>query len=153
MKNVVKKPNTVLPNVTSKIQTKSIWPMVCAQNNCFCHKRLKWILPKVTSKIWTNSNQLIVWALNNCISLLWKWKKIVYLKAYLGEIWAKLAIFYEILNLKLVILTNFWRKFAFLWPFLKLLMAKIGLFIFFGHGNSVWWHWHGPLPPTHISML
>jgi hypothetical protein len=36
MKNVVKKLNWVLPNVTSKIRTKSVWPMVCAQNNCFC---------------------------------------------------------------------------------------------------------------------
>ncbi len=48
-------------------------------------------------------------------------------------------IFYEILSLKLVILTNFWRKFglylAFLifedLAFLKLLMAKFGLFILF----------------------
>ncbi len=30
MKNVVKKLNWVLPNVTSKIRTKSIRPMVCA---------------------------------------------------------------------------------------------------------------------------
>jgi hypothetical protein len=37
--SAVKKPNTVLPNVTSKIQTKSIRPMVCALNNCFCHKK------------------------------------------------------------------------------------------------------------------
>jgi len=31
MKNVVKKLNWVLPNVTSKIWTKSIRPMVCAK--------------------------------------------------------------------------------------------------------------------------
>jgi hypothetical protein len=39
MKNVVKKLNWVLPNVTSKIQTKSIQPIVCALNNCFCHQK------------------------------------------------------------------------------------------------------------------
>jgi len=42
MKNVIKKLNWVLlnwvlPNVTSKIRTKSIWPMVCALNDSFCH--------------------------------------------------------------------------------------------------------------------
>jgi hypothetical protein len=36
MKNVIKKLNWVLPNVTSKIWTKSIWTMVCALYNCFC---------------------------------------------------------------------------------------------------------------------
>jgi len=41
MKNVIKKPNTVLSNVTSKIQTKSIWLMVYALNNCFCRKKAK----------------------------------------------------------------------------------------------------------------
>jgi len=41
MKNVVKKLNWVLPNVTSKIWTKSILPMVCALNNCFCHQKKK----------------------------------------------------------------------------------------------------------------
>ena len=36
MKNVVKKLNWVLTNVTSKIRTKSIRPIVvCALNNCF----------------------------------------------------------------------------------------------------------------------
>jgi hypothetical protein len=39
MKNVVKKLNWVLPNVTSKIQTKSIRPMVCELNNCFCRQK------------------------------------------------------------------------------------------------------------------
>jgi len=39
MKNVVTKLNWVLPNVTSKIRTKSIWPMVCALNNYFCHQK------------------------------------------------------------------------------------------------------------------
>jgi hypothetical protein len=39
MKNVVKKLNWVLPNVTSKIRTKSIWPMVCALNDCFCSQK------------------------------------------------------------------------------------------------------------------
>jgi len=39
MKNVVKKPNWFLPNVTSKIQTKSIRPMVCALNDCFCRQK------------------------------------------------------------------------------------------------------------------
>jgi len=39
MKNVVKKLNWVLPNVTSKIWTKSILRMVCALNNCFCRQK------------------------------------------------------------------------------------------------------------------
>ncbi len=39
MKNVVKKLNWVLPNVTSKIRTKSFQPMVCALNDCFCHQK------------------------------------------------------------------------------------------------------------------
>jgi len=39
MKNVVKKLNWVLPDVTSKIWTKSIRPMVCALNNCFCRQK------------------------------------------------------------------------------------------------------------------
>jgi len=39
MKNVVKKLNWVLPNVTSKIRTKSIRPMVCALSNCFCYQK------------------------------------------------------------------------------------------------------------------
>jgi hypothetical protein len=39
MKNVVKKLNWVLPNVTSKIWTKSIQPMVWALNNSFCHQK------------------------------------------------------------------------------------------------------------------
>ncbi len=39
MKNVVKKLNWVLPNVTSKIWTKSIRPMVCTLNDCFCHQK------------------------------------------------------------------------------------------------------------------
>ncbi len=38
----------------------------------------------------------------------WKLKKIVYFKAYLS----KTCNIYEILTLKLVILTNFWRKFG-----------------------------------------
>jgi len=41
MKNVVKKLNWVLPNVTSKIRTKSIRPIVCALNDCFCHQKAK----------------------------------------------------------------------------------------------------------------
>ena len=41
MKNVVKKLNWVLPNVTSKIWTKSIRPMVCALNNCFCRQKAR----------------------------------------------------------------------------------------------------------------
>jgi len=39
MKNVVKKLNWGLPNVTSKIRTKSIWPMVCALNDCCCRQK------------------------------------------------------------------------------------------------------------------
>jgi len=39
MKNVIKKLNWVLPIVTSKIRTKSIRPMVCALNNCFCRQK------------------------------------------------------------------------------------------------------------------
>jgi hypothetical protein len=39
MKIVVIKLNWVLPNVTSKIWTKSIRPMVCALNGCFCHQK------------------------------------------------------------------------------------------------------------------
>jgi len=39
MKKVVKKLNWVLPNITSKIRTKSIWPMVHALNDCFCHQK------------------------------------------------------------------------------------------------------------------
>jgi len=39
MKNDVKKLNWVLPNITSKIRTKSIWPMVCALNDCFCRQK------------------------------------------------------------------------------------------------------------------
>jgi len=31
--------NWVLPNVTSKIWAKSIWPMVCTLNNCFCRQK------------------------------------------------------------------------------------------------------------------
>jgi len=38
MKNV-KKLNWALPNVTSKIRTKSIQPMVYALNNCFCRQK------------------------------------------------------------------------------------------------------------------
>jgi len=41
MKNVIKKLNWVLPNVTSKIRTKSIWPIVCALNNCKCCQNAK----------------------------------------------------------------------------------------------------------------
>jgi hypothetical protein len=39
--NVIKKLNWILPNVTSKIWTKSIWPMACALNNCFCRQKAK----------------------------------------------------------------------------------------------------------------
>jgi len=39
MKNVVKNLNWVLPNVTARILTKSIWPMVCAQNESFCRQK------------------------------------------------------------------------------------------------------------------
>jgi len=39
-------------------------------------------------------------------------KKIVYFKACFGEIGAKLAIFYEILTLNFVILSNFRREFG-----------------------------------------
>ncbi len=39
MKNVVKKLNWVLQNVTSKIRTKSIQPMVLALNDCFCRQK------------------------------------------------------------------------------------------------------------------
>jgi len=41
MKNVAKKLNWVLLNVTSKIQTKSIRPMECTLNDCFCHQKAK----------------------------------------------------------------------------------------------------------------
>jgi hypothetical protein len=41
MKNVVKKLNWVLQNVTCKIWTKSIRPMVCALNDCFCRQKAK----------------------------------------------------------------------------------------------------------------
>jgi len=41
MKNDVKKLNWVLPNVTSKIRTKSIRPMVCTLNDCFCRQKAK----------------------------------------------------------------------------------------------------------------
>ncbi len=34
-----KKLNWVFPNVTSKILTKNIRPMVCALNDCFCCKK------------------------------------------------------------------------------------------------------------------
>jgi len=66
----------------------------------------------------------------------------LYFKAYFEEIWAKLAISYEILTLKLVILTNFWRKFGLfslmrIRSFLKLLMAKFSLFNLFGPGIPV----------------
>jgi len=59
-----------------------------------------------------------------------------------GLFWTNLSkfqIFYEILNLNLVILTNLLKEiwplfglFSFfrIWPFLKLLMAQFGLFIF-----------------------
>jgi len=43
--------------------------------------------------------------------------KIVYFKAYFGEIWAKLAIIYESLTLELFILINFKENVGFLWPF------------------------------------
>jgi len=58
----------------------------------------------------------------------------------MNKFWA----FYDSLNFNLVILTIFFREiwplfglFSFLriWPFLKLLMAKFGLFNFFGPGN------------------
>jgi hypothetical protein len=39
MKNFVKKLNWVLLNVTSKIWTKSIWPMECALSDCFCRQK------------------------------------------------------------------------------------------------------------------
>jgi len=50
MKNVVKKPNRVFPNVTSKIQTKSIQLMVCALNNCFCCQKAKMIFTQSNFK-------------------------------------------------------------------------------------------------------
>jgi hypothetical protein len=39
MKNFVKKLNWVLQNVTSKIWTKSIQPMVYSLNDCFCSQK------------------------------------------------------------------------------------------------------------------
>jgi len=55
----------------------------------------------------------IVWPYGHFLAFL-------YFKDCFGEIWAKLAIFYEILTLDLAIWTHFWGQFghylAFIWP-------------------------------------
>jgi len=56
----------------------------------------------------------MIWPL---FGLFWMLKKTVYFKDCFGESWAKLEIFYEILTLNFVILTNFLPNFAFIWPF------------------------------------
>ncbi len=80
-----KKLKMVWPNVKSKIKTKSIWPMVCKLNNCFCCKKAemnitqsnRWkksskkpnmVLPNVTSKIQTKSIWPMVCALKLLVS-------------------------------------------------------------------------------------
>ena len=65
----------------------------------------------------------------------WKLKKIVPFKAYFGKIWAKITILNEILNLDIVILTNFWRKFGLfsflrIWPFWNCLWPNLAFLIF-----------------------
>jgi len=74
-------------------------------------------------------------------------KDIVFFEACFRKIRAKLVVFYEFLILNLAILTNFEGNLAFTlplfslysflrsWPFLKLLMAKFGLFNFSRPGN------------------
>ena len=59
----------------------------------------------------------------------------MYFKANCGEIWAKLAIFHEILTLNLVIQTNFWGKFGLYLAFFETDYGKIWPFYFFGPGN------------------
>jgi len=61
--------------------------------------------------------------------------KIVYLKAYFGEIGAKLTIFLESLTLILFISTNFWANFGLFEAFSKLRVAKFGLLNVFGPSN------------------
>ncbi len=63
-------------------------------------------------------------------------KKMVYFKACFGEIWAKLAIFYEILTLNFAIFAFFiFEDFTFLY----LLMAKFGLLVFLDMA-TLWWN-------------
>jgi hypothetical protein len=71
-------------------------------------------------------NHLVIWPF-------WMSKKIVYCETFFGEIWAKIAIFYKILTLYLVIL-NLALIFEDL-AFLKLLVVKFGLFNFLESGN------------------
>ncbi len=89
--------------------------------------------------IWPFLNGLPERKLFGHLAIFWILKKIVYFKACFWEIWAKLAIFYEIIPLNLVILTNLWRKFdlylAFLsslriWPFWNCLWPNLAFLIF-----------------------
>ncbi len=81
-------------------------------------------------------HSLAIWPF---FGLFWMWSKIVYFEASFGEIWAKLAIFYEILTLNLVIYANFWGKFGLylafyrFWGFVLFETAygQILLFLFF----------------------
>ena len=54
----------------------------------------------------------MIWPFWQYLALFWMLKKIVYFEACFGEIWAKLAIYYQIHTLNLVILTNFQWKFG-----------------------------------------
>jgi len=85
----------------------------------------------------------MIWPFGHFLASFWILKETVYFKACFAEIWAEFAIFYKIRTLNHVILINFWKKlisffiFEYL-AFLKLLMAKFGLFIFW-----TWqpWQW------------
>ncbi len=94
-----------------------------------------WIMVAIWPFLKRFARKKMIWPF---FGLFWMLKKIVYFKACSGEIWSKCAIFYDIISLNLVILTNFWRKFGLYLAFLKLLMAKFGLFNFFDLANLVW---------------
>ncbi len=104
--------------------------------------------------IWTFWNRLpeIKWFGHFAIfGLFWMINKIVNVKAWFGEIWAKLEVFDEILTLNLVISTNFWRKFRLyldfyhFWgfdPFRNYFWPNLAFLIFSGSGNPNFTHLH-----------
>jgi len=76
--------------------------------NILCEDRTKHFMVA----IWPFLKRFASIYLFGYLAFFWILKKMVYFKACFGEIWAKLAIFYKILTLSLVILTKFWRKFV-----------------------------------------
>jgi len=73
------------------------------------------------------------------------WKKLFF-EACFGEIWAKLTIYYEILSLNLIILTNFRKKFGLFWSFWPFFLFGLFFGLFETAYDQIWpfnffWTW------------